>query len=185
MEESIRLSRAAIYDAALAELLDRGIDNYTIDGIAKRASLDRSTIIQIWGDARVLLMEAQLSRASETVPATNTGSLHGDLLEYAASLTELAATTEGRGWFQRLLPAGRDVDFAEVRADFWKIRFDSVEPILERAAERGELRDGIDAMAAIRMFSAALYFDVIFADTAVDPDYAAQVLDIFIHGITQ
>ena len=35
------------------------------------------------------------------------------------------------------------------------------------------------------MFSAAVYYDVIFADTPVRPEYAARVLDIFIHGITR
>ena len=33
------------------------------------------------------------------------------------------------------------------------------------------------------MFGAACYYDVIFAGSAVRPEYAAQVIDIFIHGI--
>ena len=183
-ENVTQTSPTAIHDAAIAELLARGVDNYTLKGIARRAGIQPSDITERWGDARVLLMEAQLSRASGDVPAPNTGTLRGDLEAYVASLVEVAATSDRRAWFQRLLPASRDFDFGEVRADFWQVRFDTVAPILQRAAERGELREGIDPLAAIRMFSAGLWFAVIFSDTPVDPDHAAQSLDIFIHGIT-
>jgi hypothetical protein len=65
------------------------------------------------------------------------------------------------------------------------VRFNDFAPVLQRAAERGELRKGIDPMEAVRMFFSAYLFDVIFADTPVRPEYAAQMLDIFIHGITR
>ncbi len=55
--------------------------------------------------------------------------------------------------------------------------------IVRRAIERGELRPGIDPVDSMGMFGAACYYDVIFAGSAVRPEYAAQVIDIFIHGI--
>jgi len=184
VEDVAQSQRQAIRDAALAELITGGIDKFTVGGVARRAGVDPSVIVETWRDRRLLLMDAQLSRASSEVPTPNTGTLRGDLVAYATSLIELAASPEGRTWFKRLLPASGDADLAEIRADFWQVRFDAVAPILERAAERGELRDGVDPLAAIRMFSAGLWFDVIFTDTAVDPNHAAQALDIFIHGIT-
>ncbi|MGO9043269.1 MAG: TetR/AcrR family transcriptional regulator [Mycobacterium sp.] len=185
MEEAAQSQRQAILDAALAELVARGIDEFTVEGVAKRAGVDPRVIIQMWGDRRVLLLDAQLSRAHLRVPTPDTGSLRGDALAVAASLAEQTQSPQWRGWFQRLLPASRDADLSEVRSDFWHVRFNDFAPVLQRAAERGELRKGIDPMEAVRMFFSAYLFDVIFADTPVRPEYAAQVLDIFIHGITR
>jgi AcrR family transcriptional regulator len=177
--------RQAILDAAMAELVAVGIDNFAAEGIAERAGVDPAVIRRDWGDHRVLLMDAQLSRARQSVPTPDTGSLAGDLAVLAESLDQLAGSHQWRQWFHRLHPGDGHADLSEVRSDFWHVRFDEVAPVFQRAAERGELREGVDPIAAIKMFSAAYLFDVIFADTAVDRDYAAQLLDIFIHGITR
>ena len=58
-------------------------------------------------------------------------------------------------------------------------------PVLQRAAERGELREGVDPIEAVRMFFAAYLFDLTFSDTPVRPEYAAQMLDIFFDGISR
>lgn len=129
-----------------------------------------------WRDRRVLLMDAQLSRAHRLMPIPDTGSLRGDLDAFAAMLAEMAAAPERRGWFKRLLPASGDVDFSEVRSDFWQVRLNDIAAIMRRAAERGELRDGIDPEHAMQMFNAAYVADLIFTDAPVRPDYAAQVL---------
>ena len=81
-----------------------------------------------------------------------------------------------------LLPASGDADLSEVRSDFWRAELDRQSMIVRRAIERGELRDGIDPVESMRMFSAA-YYEVIFSGSAVRPQYAAQMIDIFIHGI--
>ena len=184
VEEAVHARRQAILDAAIAELIARGIDDFTVEGVAKRAGVDPRVIIEMWHDHRVLLMDAQLSRAHRRMPTPDTGSLRGDLEAFAAMLAEMAGAPERRAWFQRLLPASRDCDFSEVRSDFWQVRLNEVAPIIRRAAERGELREGIEHVEAIAMFNTAYLFDLIFADSPVRPEYAAQVLDIFLHGIT-
>lgn len=128
-------------------------------------------------------MDAITTRAAQLVPTPDTGNLHDDLHAFAAATNMLADTEQGRRWFHRMLPTGRYADLYEISSDFWDLRFNAVAPILHRAAQRGELRDNIDPGDALRMLSVALYFDVIFSDAPVRPDYASQVLDIFIRGI--
>lgn len=178
-------TRDAIFDAALDEFRTRGIDQFSLDGVAQRANVDPGIIVQTWGDWRVLLMDAQISRAREQVPTPDTGSLQDDLRDLGASLSDLSVSAQGRQLFHRKLPTGRDADLSEVRSDFWTLRFEELETIVQRAAERGEVRDGVDCNDAIQMFSAAYFFDVIFFSTPVRPNYAQQVIDIFLNGITQ
>lgn len=185
METGGSVDQQAIFDAALTELRLRGFDNLTLEGVAMRAGVEPEVIIARWGDRRVLLMDAQLSRARGNIPVPDSGSLRGDLEAYLAALDEHTSTRDGRAWFFRLLPADHAVDLSEMRSDFWHIRFDESASILRRAAERGELRDGIDPLEATRMLITAFLYDVIFTDSAVRTEYAAQMLDIFIRGISK
>ena len=130
-------------------------------------------------------MDAQFGQGRQGLATPDTGSLRGDVLAVAAALAEQAQSPNWQAWFHRMLPASRDADLSEVRSDFWQVRFNDFLPVLQRAAERGELREGVDASEAIRMFFAAYLFDLIFSGTPVRPEYAAQMLDIFFHGITR
>lgn len=177
--------RDRILGAALDEFRIRGIDNFSMDGVADRAGVDPGLITRYWHDWRVLLMDAQLTRARRQIPTPDNGNIREDLHAYADSLVEVANTSQGRRWFHRNLPNGLDTDLTEVRSDFWNIRFSELVPILLQAAERGEIRDDVDPLDVMRAFSAALYYDVIFADSPVRPDFAEQVIAIFLRGISR
>lgn len=177
--------RNRILDAAITELLRVGLDGFSIAGLARAAELDPDEILAHWPDRRVLLMDALITRAAESVPIPDTGSLRGDLQVLVDSSIVLVETPQGRKWIHRLLPNGRDADLSGIAADFWNFRFNNALPILERAAQRGELRDGIDHGDVIRMLSASVIFDAIFLDSPSRPEYVAQTLDIVVRGITR
>ena len=176
--------RDRILNAALDEFRIRGIDSFSLDGVADRAAVDPGLISRYWHDWRVLLMDAQLTHARRQIPTPDNGNIREDLREYADSLIEVANTPQGRRWFHRNLPNGLDTDLTEVRSDFWNIRFSELVPILLQAAERGEIRADVDPIDVMRAFSAALYYDVIFVDGPVRPDFAEQVIAIFLRGIS-
>jgi AcrR family transcriptional regulator len=175
--------RDRVFDAVRAELLDLGIDRFGIDGVARRAGVEPSVIREHWHDRRVLLMAVMLHPAVAAEWSPDTGSLYTDLDAVTALAVTDSQTATGRALFRRVLPGSGDVDLAEISSDLWKARFDSGARILRRAADRGQLRDGVDPDEAIRMFAAAFYYDVIFADSPVRPEYADQVVDIFLHGV--
>jgi PAS domain S-box-containing protein len=175
--------RDRIFDAVQAELLESGIDRFAIDGVARRAGVDPGVIRAHWHDRRVLLMEVMLARTVAAAWSPDTGSLFTDLEAVSQLAVQNSRTVTGRALFRRVLPGSGDVDLAEISADLWEARFESAAQMLRRAAGRGQLRDGIVPDEAIRMFAAAFYYDVIFADSPVRPEYAEQVLDIFLHGV--
>ncbi|WP_328354064.1 TetR/AcrR family transcriptional regulator [Mycobacterium sp. NBC_00419] len=177
------VDQQAILAAALAEVISAGIDAFSLERVAKRAGVDKSAITRIWGDRRVLLLDAQLSSSAQRVPIPDTGRLRGDLLALVGSLVELSQTAEGRRSMHRFLAASGDADLSDVRIDFWRVRLDEMTSVLRRADERGELRDDVDPAEAIRMFAGASLFDVVFADVPVRQEYITQMLDIFIRGI--
>lgn len=51
-------SRRAVLTAAVAELADRGYGAFTIDGVARRSGVARSTIYRLWSDKAGLVDDA-------------------------------------------------------------------------------------------------------------------------------
>lgn len=177
--------REVVLKAAFDELVDRGIDRFTVDRVAKRAGVEPDVIIAIWGDRRILLMDAVLSSSESVIPIPDTGTLRGDLsLAFEAAVT-IASTREGRRQLYSMLPRGRDFDPTEVQRDFWDNRLIAWAVTFRRAQQRGELREGVDPMAATRMLAAAVNFDVLFADNPISAEYVEQVLDMFLHGVVR
>ena len=178
--------RRTILGAALNELRVVGIDRFSIHGVAARVGVDPGVITGVWHDRRVLLMDAVLGGAQEQVPLPDTGTLRGDLAAYAQGQIAYHEAEQRRALFHLFLPNhGDDLDGTEVRTDFWAARVGRLSTMMERAAARGELREGVDPLEAMRMLIAALNFDTVYADSTVRPDYAAHVVDIFIRGVTR
>lgn len=185
MTETAFDQQEAIFDAVLAELAVIGIDSFTVEGVARRAGVDAELIYRLWHDRRVLLMQTMLRRADEHMAVPDTGTLAGDLRACADVYADLSQREEHVRWLHRLLAAGGDVDLADVRADWWDVRFDAVAEMFRRAADRGELREGIDPVEAARMFVSACLCDVIVSGERIRSEYTEQMLDVIIRGITR
>ena len=177
--------REVVLKAAFDELVDRGIDRFTVDRVAKRAGVEPDVIIAMWGDRRILLMDAVLSSSESVIPIPDTGTLRGDLALAFDTAVTIASTREGRRQLYSMLPRGRDFDPTEVQRDFWDNRLIAWAVTFRRAQQRGELREGVDPMAATRMLAAAVNFDVLFADNPISAEYVEQVLDMFLHGVVR
>jgi len=161
------------------------IDGFAIDRVAARAGVEAELIKSIWQDRRVLLMDAVLSSSESIIPIPDTGTLRGDLALAVESAVSLASTYEGRRQFCSMRPRDKDFDPTEVQRDFWDSRLTAWTVTFRRAAERGELREDVDPVTATHMLAAAINFDVLFADNPIGADYVAQVLDIFLRGISR
>ena len=175
--------RQRVFEAVRAELAEAGIDRFRVDGVARRAGVGSSLILRHWHDRRVLLIEAMLARTNASMWSRDTGSLYSDLEALAALAVDTSQSAMERALFRRVLPGGNDVDLAEICSDLWSARFRDAAQILQRAADRSQLRDGIEPEEAIRMLAAALCYDVIFTDSPIRPAYGEHVIDIFLYGI--
>ena len=173
----------AIRAAAMTELAARGVDDFTFDGVAKRAGVDVKAIVAHWHDRRVLLMEAMLLTGQQQMPTPDTGSLRGDVMAFVEQLTALSGTEPGVRYLRSLLPQSAEFDFTQVRKDYSDNRFDVHAEIFRRAARRGELRDDVDPVTAIQMFASTICADAIWYARPSQPDYVRGAVDIFLRGI--
>src|SRR3954451_4883221 len=78
-------ARAAILQAAAAELQERGFAATTVDAIAARAGVGKQTVYRWWPSKPDVVLEAILELAAERVAVPDEGSLHADLLSFLSA----------------------------------------------------------------------------------------------------
>ena len=82
-----------IIDAALAEYAAHGRAGYSLNGVARRAGVGKSSIYLRWRDKDTLLIDAVHARTE--VPTADTGTLAGDMKAIYAWLLEHFLTEAG------------------------------------------------------------------------------------------
>lgn len=136
--------RAAVLEAVAAVIAGNGIGGLTIEAVAQRAGVARTTVYRRWPTRSALIADLLTSRAGVEIPAPDTGTLEGDLTGLA---TAAAATLRGPNLAilrAAVSTSGADDDVAAAFRTYWAERTRIVAVIIERAVQRGEAPVGTD-----------------------------------------
>jgi AcrR family transcriptional regulator len=177
--------RARVMPAALDELARWGVERFSIEALAERHRLDPAMIYRYWGGRQRLIVDAALADAEAFSTATDTGSLRGDLLALAQNVTGRLNTDEGRTFLRALVMDRRGHHDEVTRIMLWRARFAAVRAVVDRARERGELREGVNTLAAVQIVLAPLNVRVLYSDAPVDDHYCAAVADMAWHALAR
>lgn len=135
---------AALLDAAWEQLVSGGYGAFTIDAVAERASTSKPVIYRRWA-SREALAVAALKRHFErgTQPIPDTGTLRGDVIALVTQANEsrlamaAAISVQLAAFFQET-----GTTPASLREQVLGERASTMEVILRRARERGEIAAG-------------------------------------------
>ncbi|HEY0229132.1 MAG TPA: TetR-like C-terminal domain-containing protein [Mycobacterium sp.] len=177
--------RARVMPAVLDELARWGVERFSIEALAERHRIDPALIYQHWGDRQRLIVDAALADVEALAAATNTGSLRGDLAALAQSVTDRNSSEAGRTFLRALVMDRRGRHDEDTRRMFWQARVSVARAVIDRARERGELRDGVNTTAAVQIVMAPLNVRALYSDTPVDDEYRAAVVDLAWHAIAR
>jgi AcrR family transcriptional regulator len=168
--------RTAVLDAAVAELTESGYAALTMDRIAQRAGVHKTTVYRRWPDLDALVVDALTEHIAADIPIPDTGSVATDLGLLARGLASWITSPFGRAVLAVMLsdaPA-RVPAFAEIRRRVFHDRVVRATPVIERAVGRGELPAGTDAGEVIGNLAAPIYFRVLIAGLPVDESAAER-----------
>lgn len=177
--------RARVMDAALDELARWGVERFSVEALAERHHLDAAMIYGYWGDRQRLIVDAALVDAEALNSATDTGSLRGDLLALARSIAARINTDVGRTLLRALAMDRRGYHNEDTRMKFWAARFAVVRAVVDRARERGELREGVDVLAGLQIVMAPLNIRALYSDAPIDDDYCVAIADLAWHALAR
>lgn len=177
--------RARVMPAVLDELSRWGVERFSIEALADRHRLDAAMVYRYWGDRRQLIADAVLSDLESESSETDTGSLRGDLEALARNVTNRINTEVGRTLLRALVMDRRGGHDEATRLRFWRAHFATVRAIVDRAEARGELREGVDALAAVQIVLAPLNIRALYSDLPVDDGYCAAIVDMAWHALAR
>jgi AcrR family transcriptional regulator len=167
----------AVLAAAIQELSARDYADISVESIAARAGVHKTTVYRRWGSKVEIIKQALIGAAGAHIQVPDTGSVDGDLLLLARAVQVVLSPPQGAAITTALIVGGlASTELAEVMRQFWEVRLAAISAIVDRAVSRGELPAGTDPVALMRTLAAPLYYQLLVARvpvTEADADLAA------------
>jgi AcrR family transcriptional regulator len=175
---------AAIIDAAVAVLADKGPGGFTVDAVAARAGCGKATIYRRWPSRAALLLDTAHHMGLEPGDI-DTGSLRDDLIAMLTELgTKMRDTASGRILPGVIAEASVQPEMRAVLAAFIDDRRERPRALLARGAERGELPAGTDLELLLDLLGGTVIYRELIACRPTDRAYNTRLVDQVLAGLS-
>lgn len=170
--------RDAVRQATLAELAEKGYGGLTVENVAERSGVHKTTVYRRWGSVEGLISDALELAREEPWPIPDTGTVEGDLRGVARLVQSgFADPEEGPVSSAFVAAAMQSPDAAAALHGFFQARHEQSAQVVRRAVDRGELPGTVDAHELIRAAVAPIYYRLFVTHepvTEADADRAAD-----------
>jgi AcrR family transcriptional regulator len=179
----VKRTREAILSATHRLMFEGGIGGVTIDAVARRTKIAKTTIYRHWPSREALVLDA-CSRLASHAFTPDTGSLGGD---FRALAIRLATQLNSARW-PAILPsmidaAERDPKFAKFQTQLQAGFSDAYRTAITRAKARGEDIGDCDAALLIASIMGPLFFRRWFSREPIDDAVVEGVVQGAIAGL--
>ena len=176
-------TRLAVLTATVDVLSSDGYDALSIEEVAARAGVHKTTVYRRWPTKAELVADALRERSQQHVPVPDTGSLAGDLSALAGAVAANIGSEIGGKLTRTLVAAScTSPDVAEATMEFWDERLALTAVIVERAVERGELPEDCDPHLVVETLIGPLYVRVLLTGEPIDGGLADHVAALVAAG---
>ncbi|MGC9670267.1 TetR/AcrR family transcriptional regulator [Planosporangium sp. 12N6] len=163
------LVRNAVRQATLAELAANGYQGLTVEAVAARAGIHKTTAYRRWGSVEGLIADALELASGEPWPVPDTGTVDGDLRALAREvLVGFTDPHTGPVSTAFVSAAAQNPAAAQALHAFIAARHRQAAPVVTRAIARGELPAGTDPVEVVRATVAPLYYRLFISREPVD-----------------
>ncbi|HET7326092.1 MAG TPA: TetR/AcrR family transcriptional regulator [Nocardioidaceae bacterium] len=177
--------RAAVLSAVVAEVQRAGFAGLSMERIAGRAGVNKTTLYRRWGSRAELISDLVAELAAREIPVPDTGSLMEDLRALMHGVVTALASLEGAALVRGVvLEAEHADDLREAAARFWSERFAGAAAVVRRGMRRGEVSADCDVDLLVERLVAPMYLRRFVTQQPVDRAYADRVLAATMGPIT-
>ena len=177
--------RTSVLEATSELLMEMGYDQFSVDDVASRAGVHKTTVYRRWPSKAELIADAVRVHSAEHVPIPDTGSLLGDLQALAGSVIANISSDDGSRRSRAIIAAAaHSPDLTASMNSFWAERFAMSVPIIERAVQRGELPPDSDADLIIAALIGPIWVRFLLTGEPIDDDLAHRVAQLIAAGAT-
>jgi len=170
-------SRAAVIAATLDLLAERGITATTIEAVAERSGVARTTIYRQWEGQPALVLDA-IGSTLHIPSDPDTGTLRGDLIDLLGGLADALNSSPAAGLMPAIIDAAeRDPAFAALHHREASQRHQVVLTAITRGVARGELTPSADPAEVLDMATGPVFYRRLVSSGAVDRAFTQRVVD--------
>ncbi len=174
-------ARQKAITATQALVAEHGIANFTVDGVARRSGVAKTTLYRHWRSGNELLIEA-LDCMVEQITTPDTGTLRGDLAQLISHAGPIVADPGRRRMMLDMLAATTiDPELATLKESMVAERARPLHEVLERAVARGDIPP-IDPDLAVLLVEGPVMAAVI-TGLPLTPELIDSMLDRIVVGL--
>ena len=169
--------------ATVQELAAVGYSQLSLERIARRAGVNKTTLYRRWGTREELILDVMRERTNHHVPVPDTGSLREDLLQLTRAAVANARSPLVEAVIRAVIAAlPSNPVFAEASRRFWTERMALDGEIVARAIARGELPADTDPHLLIGAILGPLHLRLLIGGESPDEVTIEQTVDLVLTG---
>jgi len=177
----------AILTATLDLLAERGLAAMSIEEVAARAGVGKTTIYRRWPSKGLLALDAFVASFREEQAQPDTGTLRGDMLAALRAWVRAVTQTPMGSMLTGLIAEAQHDP--ELRGA-WRDRV--LEPLrrqhrimLDRAIARGEIPPSVDRDVVLDLFFGAAEHRLLLGHLPMTDEFIAEVVDVILDGVAR
>ena len=152
----------SVFAAAIAELAARDYADISVESIAARAGVHKTTVYRRWGSKAEIIRQALAGAATAGIPVPDTGGVDEDLRMLARAVQAVLSAPAGAAITRALIVGGlTSPEIGGLMSQFWAGRLAAISVIVDRATRRGQLPAGTDPAALMHAMVAPLYYELL------------------------
>jgi TetR/AcrR family transcriptional regulator, regulator of autoinduction and epiphytic fitness len=179
VDPRIERSRQAILRAALGELGEAGYGAFTIESVAARAGVAKSTIYRHWPDKVSLIADAFEVAHEHAVPAVEGLTARESLQRLLGHVAEVVVDSVFSSCIPALIEgAERDPRLREFRHRYSAHRRQSLTALITKGVTEGEFRAEVDPELATQALLGPIFYQRLMTSEPLDPQRIGDLIDL-------
>lgn len=173
----------AIHAAVLDLLADEGYAGLTIEGVARRSGVNKTTLYRWWPSKPSLVAATFRHAIARDLPVPDTGALRADLVALVRSKAAFFADGPGRLAADVLAHTGADAELARLADELLGEHCAHVAQVTGRARARGELTGPVDDDLLADLLLGPVWLRAVVTHRPLSAEEADALADTLLTGL--
>jgi AcrR family transcriptional regulator len=171
----------AILEATRELLAEGGVHRLTVEGVARRAGVAKTTIYRRFRGKHELALAVLIDMVETVAAVPDLGDTRRELVSFVdATVRILGSTLMGRVMQGLVSDLAADSQLARAFQErVVALRIGEVRRVVERGIERGDLRPDTDVELAHELLFGPVYYRLLLSGAPLDGQLASHIVDAF------
>ena len=176
---------AAILEATRELLIEQGVHRLTMEGVATRAGVAKTTIYRRYRSKHELALAVLLDMVEQVVAVEDAGNTRAELIAFVnGAVRVLGSTLMGRVMQGLVSDLATDPELSKAfREQVVAARLAEARRLVEKGIERGELKPGTDYELVHDLLFGPVYYRLLLSGAPLDKNLAERIVDSVLPAI--